>query len=283
MSTLRPRAASQNSRPSSRIPEQQAAAALRGGGQVSGVRQIPHIRGDRGGAVAGQRDVGRGAKRRAAPRHGGADLGEPQQLVIVLGVADRQRVAGGQAQRVERRVHARALADALRQRHHTALVEDQHQRQFERANHVENRRRIGRVGVDQRLPGTAGNAAARELVEKRLRHGRREQRGVAALGKVQHRAVLGDHAVNKVQLAGDAPEVVEDAPGREEDGDTARANQRDRITNRRIEPIIPWRWCRRNRVRARTASRPDPFHAAWRFARTLPYFRKAIAVPPGRR
>ena len=60
---------------------------------------------------------------------------------------------------------------------------------------------------------------------------------MAALGKVQDRAVLGDHAVDEVQLAGDAPQIVEDAPGREHDGHTARANQRNRVTNPRIEPI----------------------------------------------
>jgi hypothetical protein len=40
-----------------------------------------------------------------------------------------------------------------------------------------------------------------------------------------------------MQLPGDAPQLVENAPGCEQDGDAACARERDRVTNGRIGPI----------------------------------------------
>jgi len=79
--------------------------------------------------------------------------------VIVFGIADRERVAGRQAQRLQSGVQAGALADALRHRHDAALVEDQHQGELKGANHVEDGRRVPGVGVNERLPRMVRDAA----------------------------------------------------------------------------------------------------------------------------
>ena len=96
-------------------------------------------------------DIGRGLERRAAPLHGSADLGQLQQRVIVFGVADRHGVPRRQAEHVERGVQPGGLADALRQRHHAAAVEQQHERQFQRANRLQQARRLVGGAVDQAL------------------------------------------------------------------------------------------------------------------------------------
>jgi hypothetical protein len=79
--------------------------------------------------------------------------------VIVLGIADRQRVPRREPKRIERTVKTSRLTHTLGQCHHSPGVKEQHERQFERPNHVEQAGRLARIRVDQRLTGAKRYAA----------------------------------------------------------------------------------------------------------------------------
>ena len=114
--TLRPRTASENSRPSSRCPSNRRRRARAGDREIPGRRQRPHIVADGRRPVALEDDVGGRLQRLAAPRDGDADFSQSQELVIVFRVANRDGVAGREPQRLERDVQSGRLAHALRQR-----------------------------------------------------------------------------------------------------------------------------------------------------------------------
>lgn len=114
------------------------------------------------------------------------------------------------------------LADALREDHHAAAIENQHERQFERPNHLEQPRSFGGISVHQGPTETEWNAAASQLRDKPVRYRGCECRRVAAVRKMHDGAVLGDDSVDEVQVPSNAPQVLEDTSRHEQDDDAAR-------------------------------------------------------------
>ena len=133
------------------MSEQQSAPSHLFRRQTQLLGQAAEIRRDGGRAGAGNHFVSDGAQRRAAPFDGHADLARVEQVVIVLRVADADRVVNRQPQRREHAREPDRLGDARRQHHQTAAVERQDQRLLERANHVEHGRRAAGVGLDDRF------------------------------------------------------------------------------------------------------------------------------------
>jgi hypothetical protein len=80
--------------------------------------------------------------------------------VIVLGVANRQRVSWRPSKNGERLVKTGRLADPLRQHHDPASVELHDERQFQRANRLEQPRCLSRIGIDQTPAGAMRNPLA---------------------------------------------------------------------------------------------------------------------------
>jgi hypothetical protein len=68
--------------------------------------------------------------------------------VVILRIANCDGIASRQAKRIECGLETGGLADALGQDHHTTPVENQHERQFERPNHLEQPRSFGGIRVD---------------------------------------------------------------------------------------------------------------------------------------
>ena len=62
------------------------------------------------------------------------------------------------------------LADALWHGHHAAAVEDEHERQLERANDLQQLRRIIRIRVDQALPAGERNPPTLQFGDEADRH-----------------------------------------------------------------------------------------------------------------
>ena len=59
-----------------------------------------------------------------------------------------------------------------------------------------------------------------------------------AVREVQDRAVLRNHAVDKVHVSGDAAQLIEDAAGHEQHQDAPCARRGNRVADRRIERIV---------------------------------------------
>ncbi len=93
------------------------------------------------------------------------------------------------------------FADALRQGHHPASVEQQHQREFQRPDGVEHAWRVIGSAVHQALSWCDLYAAHTELGKKSIRDRWCQQRGMAAIGKMQDSTILGYHTVDEVQVA----------------------------------------------------------------------------------
>ena len=72
------------------------------------------------------------------------------------------------------------------------------------------------IRIDQTLPSGKGNPATAQFGQKALRHRRRQRRGPPAVREVNHRAVLGDDTIDKVQVAGGPPQVSENPPGHQQ-------------------------------------------------------------------
>ena len=187
------------------MAEQQSAPShlLRRETQLLG--QASEIWRNGGRAGAGNHFVSDGAQRRAAPFDGDADLARVEQVVIVLGVADADRVVDRQPQRREHAREPDRLGDARRQHHETAAVERQDLRLLERANHVEHRGGAASVGLDDRIADRDVDAALEERIDESRARRVTDDRVAAALRKIEHGAVFGDDRVEAAEIARHRP------------------------------------------------------------------------------
>ena len=128
-------------------------------------------------------------------------------------------------------MQAGRLAHALRRDHHAPAIEDRHQRQLEPPDDVEQARRVVGVGVDETRAGLERDSLAAQCVDEEAWHRGRERRRPIAGREVQDGAVLGDHGVDEVQLAGDAAKVVENPPGDKQDHDAAPPDDGNRFAH----------------------------------------------------
>lgn len=108
---------------------------------------IPHGR----RPFAGQNLVRNFEQRLASPGDRDTNLGRLQKLKVILRVSDGDAVVQRQSQRVECLAQARGFADALRQQHHPAAIERQHQRKFQLLNGIKNPGRGGCIGFEHAI------------------------------------------------------------------------------------------------------------------------------------
>ena len=143
---------------------------------------------------------------------GHPDLAGIQQAVVVLGVADADRVVRRQAQLAERLEQAGALGHPGRQDHQLAPVADELAVQAELADHLQHGRLVGGGAGDYHLPAAVGDPAAGQRGAHRAAD-RGGQQADAAVGD-QQGAVLGDDRVNVlVDLREHGAQLAHDPPG----------------------------------------------------------------------
>ena len=139
-------------------------------GRLPGCGELSHIVGDGRRPGAGER------RRRRPPATPCCPTRPRRPLPPAAGARDRSR------RRRSRRCCARtaaasraptcspvALLTPCGSGHHAAAVEDEHQRQFERANDLQQPRRLVGVRIDQALSRGEGNAATAQFGDEALR------------------------------------------------------------------------------------------------------------------
>ena len=217
--------------------ESQTTPRAFGHGQSSAFGERSNLPCHVAGACAMQHHIRRCAQRRAAPFNRDSDLGEAQQLVIVLRVADGDRIPRRGAQDVQRGAQPGGLADPLGHPHDPAAIEYEHQRQLQRPNHVEHHCSVHRLRIDQRMARAMGNAPPAKFFQECGRRRWREHRRVFAVRKVHDAAVLGDDPVHEVQISGEGPEVIENATGDEQHEDPAGTRRGDRLARTGVQRV----------------------------------------------
>ena len=125
--------------------------------------------------------------------------------MIVLRIADADRVVNREPQRREHAREPDRFGDARRQHHETAAVERQDLRLLERANHVEHRRGPAGVGLDDRVADRDVDAALAQRLDEPRARCVADDRVTAAVRKIQHGAVFGDDRVEAAEIARHAP------------------------------------------------------------------------------
>ena len=118
------------------------------------------------------------------------------------------------------------------------MVEQQDQRQFEIANHLEESRGVARRRIDQAPSKDEVNAAAPQFRDEGGRNLRGEKRRVSAVWEMRDGAVLGDDTVDEMQIAGHATQLVEDPAGHEEHRIAACSRVGNRVAHRWIERLV---------------------------------------------
>ena len=136
------------------------------------------------------------------------------------------------------RRQASGLADALRQRHHTASIEHEHNRKLELADDLEHARSDARIGIDKALACLEWNPAFLKSGCKSRRKGRCKRRREATIREVHHRTVFCDHTVDETELAGDASKAFQSPARHEHHLDAAAARLGDRVAYSRVQSVI---------------------------------------------
>ena len=158
--------------------------------------------------------------------------------MVVLRVADPDGVVNRDPQREQRLTEACGLGDRLRQHHQTPAVERENQRLLQRSNCLEDRRGPSRVGFDHGFAGHEGDLAPLQLLEKRRVRRMANDDVAAGRRKLQHRAVLADHDVEAREIASHLPQIVQPAPGDEDDDNPGLPGDADRLADAGVEPAV---------------------------------------------
>lgn len=159
--------------------------------------------------------------------------------MVILGVADRDRVAGRQPQRLERDVQSAGLAHALWRGHHPPAVENQDEGQFERPNDVEEPWALIGISIDQALSRGERNPAPAQFGEEAFGYGRGERRDPTAVRKMNHGAVFGDDSIDEMQVTRNPSQFFEDPASDQQHDDTARAGGGNRVPHRGVQNVAP--------------------------------------------
>src|SRR5690606_32988573 len=101
--------------------------------------------------IAGRDEIRLVLDGRQRVRDGRGELAEPQERVVILGVADADDVVRRDREALERSLEAGRLVDAGRQDHDRALVEYDLQLEPVVADRLEHRRRMRLPGRDDGL------------------------------------------------------------------------------------------------------------------------------------
>ena len=203
-------------------------------GEQPGVDEFPHAGPIRG---AGH-EVGLGDQRRDRVAHRHREAGEAEEGVVVLGVADADRIVRGHAEAAERLLEPALLRDGRRQHHDGLAIEDDLQLEPEVVDRAQDRRVVRHHRRDDDAPRREGHARPLERGEKGRRGRRREVVHPLGARLVEHGAVLRDDPVEEVELGTHDEQVVEPPSGDEDDPTPRMANAAERREGLRRDAAV---------------------------------------------
>ena len=148
-------------------PEDEASATHLAGRQARLLRHPPNVVGHGDGSRASDDLVGHRPQRGAAPLDRDTDFARIEQIVVVFGVADADRVVDRDPQREERLAQAGGLCHRLRQHHQATAIEREDERLLERPDDLENRAGPLGIGLHDRLAGRERDATPLKFFEGR--------------------------------------------------------------------------------------------------------------------
>ena len=185
-----------------------------------------------------QNIVGDLLKRLASPTDGYADLTGIEQRVVILRIADPDTVVQRKPHRIERLAQAGRLVDPLRQHHHAAAVEDEHQRQLQFSDRLQDLRRRRGIGFDHAIAECELTPRSQSSAQQLARRWT-PQHACPPIREREHSAVFCHDRVEQVLLGQHAAQIGQNATGHEHDRDLgARAS---RMASTTSGCARPWR------------------------------------------
>ena len=190
-------------------------------GEVA-VDELLHQLGDAGTVRLPGHPVGALLDERERIGHRHAALAEPEEGVVVLRVAHAHAVVRGESQLEQRGFEPRRLVHSGRQDHDRALVEDDLELEPEVPDGLEHSRLVRLPGRHQAMPhGERRDPAGAERGNEVGGWGFPERLVLSAGRAVDDSAVLGDHAVEHLDVRKDGEQIL-DLPPRHQDDLAAR-------------------------------------------------------------
>ena len=140
-------------------------------GERHAIHRFLQERGD--GVWSGPRDnrVGGSPQSRGAPGDGGSDLTGLQQVMVVLGITDGERVVAGESKGAEHLAKPARLANPVRQDHEPGPVEMKRKRQLQLAHDGEDSLCVRGIRLDDAPACGAPDAGKLECPSQRKRCG----------------------------------------------------------------------------------------------------------------
>jgi hypothetical protein len=186
-------------------------------GEVA-VDELLHQLGDAGTVRVTGHPVGPFLDERERVGHRHPALAEPEEGVVVLRVAHAHAVVRGESQLHERGFEPRGLVHSRGQDHDGALVEDDLELESEVPDGLKHGRLVRVPGRHQAVPhGERRDPAGAERGNEVGGRGFPERLVLSAGGSVDDSAVLGDHAVEHLDLRKDGEQILELPPRHQDD------------------------------------------------------------------
>ena len=199
----------------------------------------PHDRGADVVARAARQDpVDPLADGRDAVARAGAEAARVEEGEIVLRVSDGQHVVRREVQEAQDLLDPGALGHAGGQEHEGRTVRDQVPAHVGRAQRLAHRRLVGAPGADDDAADLVVDAPPLELAEQPPGHRGPLVADHRRAGIVDHRAVLGHHAVEELEAVAHARELEEGAPGHEHEPKARPPRPLERGAHRRADPVV---------------------------------------------
>ena len=210
---------------------------IRSGGRPHTFRGLSDVARNRTGTIPAYDLVRALLESPTSPADGYADLASRQEVVVVFRIADGDRIVRRQTQRGEGLAKPGSFTNRLRKHHEAAAVEQQHQRQFELADHGQDAGSKGRVGLYYALAGSEVDPTVAEFIQENGRWRMADQPGMP-VWKGQYGPVFRYHGVNKLKVSCYPLQVRKNAAGHEDNCDSAGTRLRDGGPHVRIEYSI---------------------------------------------
>ena len=175
---------------------------------------------------------------RDAVARAGAEAARVEEGEVVLGVAQGQHVVRRELEEAQHLLDPGALGHAGGQQHEGGAVRDQVPGHLGRAQRLAHRRLVAAAGADDDPAHLVVDAPPLELSEQPAGHRGSLVADHRRAGIVDHRAVLGHHAVEELQAVAHARELEEGAPGHEHQPEARLLRPLERGAHRRTDPVI---------------------------------------------
>jgi len=194
---------------------------------------LPNIFGHSARTIAMDDFIGVFLQCRTTPTDRNSNLARRQQVMIVLGVANPNRVVRRKSEYVQDLLQAGALADSRRKHHETAAVEQQRELQFELPDYLKNLWSRSCIAFNDAFADLELDPTAAQLVEEHVRRAMTSEPDLP-IRKGLDGSIFGYHRINKVEIPSYPLQVRENTAGGEDDHDSSRTSFRDRGSNLRI-------------------------------------------------